>query len=120
MDTMIVEKVPTSLRGELSRWLTPVSCGIYVGSISAIVRNELWKQALSKVEEGMVIQLWSCQKEPGYQLRVSGLKDSVLVDLEGLPMIAIRDAAWQKVVNKFEPRSLQQMEDVASIDLKPP
>ena len=42
MVVMILECVPTVLRGELSRWLTPVGGGVHVGQISALVRGELW------------------------------------------------------------------------------
>ena len=101
MVVMILECVPTVLRGELSRWLTPVGGGVHVGQISALVREELWKLALNKAGKGRVIQLWSCRGEPGYGLRVHGLVDSSLVDLEGLPMIAVRDAAWRQAMERF-------------------
>jgi CRISPR-associated protein Cas2 len=98
---MILERVPTVLRGELSRWLTPVGAGVHVGQVSALVRDELWKLALSKVGDGRVIQIWACRGEPGYGLRVHGLVDASLVDLEGLPMIAVRDAAWKEAMKRF-------------------
>jgi CRISPR-associated protein Cas2 len=104
MEVMILECVPTVLRGELSRWLTPVGGGVYVGTVSALVRDELWRLALSKAESGRVIQIWSCRGEPGYGLRVHGLVDATLVDLEGLPMIAVRDAAWREAMERFSPR----------------
>jgi CRISPR-associated protein Cas2 len=107
MVVMILEKVPTVLRGELSRWLTPIGGGVYVGSVSALVREELWSLALTKAGQGRVIQIWPCRGEPGYSLRAHGLVDSQLVDLEGLPMIAVKDAAWREAMERFtsEPKS---------------
>jgi CRISPR-associated protein Cas2 len=105
MVVMILERVPTVLKGELSRWLTPVGGGVHVGHVSALVRDELWNLALSKVASGRVIQIWSCRGEPGYGLRVHGLVDACLVDLEGLPMIAIKDAAWREAMERFTPRN---------------
>ncbi|MCC7000500.1 MAG: type I-E CRISPR-associated endoribonuclease Cas2, partial [Deltaproteobacteria bacterium] len=39
MLVMILEAVPVSLRGELTRWLTPVTSTVFVGSVSAEVRE---------------------------------------------------------------------------------
>ncbi len=104
MDVMILERVPTVLRGELSRWLTPVGGGVHVGRVSALVRDQLWALALAKAGQGRVIQIWQCRGEPGYALRVHGLVDAQLVDLEGLPMIAVKDAAWRQAMARFTPR----------------
>jgi CRISPR-associated protein Cas2 len=101
MVVMILEKVPTVLRGELSRWLTPVGGGVHVGRVSALVRDELWSLAVAKAGEGRVIQVWQCRGEPGYSLRVHGLVESQLVDMEGLPMIAVKDAAWRQAMSRF-------------------
>ncbi len=101
MLTMILEAVPPSLRGELSRWLTPVCVGVYVGKVSSLVRDKLWELAVAKAGTGQIIQAWDQPGEPGYGLRAHGLTRSTLIDLEGLPMIAVRDAAWEKSMERF-------------------
>lgn len=101
MVVMILEKVPTLLRGELSRWLTPVGGGVHVGRVSALVRDELWSLAVAKAGQGRVIQIWQSRGEPGYALRVHGLSGSQLIDLEGLPLIAVKDAAWRRAMERF-------------------
>ena len=101
MDVIILERVPAVLRGELSRWLTPVGGGVHVGKVTALVREELWSLAVAKAGGGRVIQIWSCRGEPGYALRVHGLVDAHLIDLEGLPMIAVRDAPWRQAMARF-------------------
>lgn len=101
MLVMLLERVPVALRGELSRWLTPVASGVHIGRVSALVRDELWALAIAKAEAGKVIQIWSCGGEPGYDLRVHGLENSSLVSLEGLPLIAFRDAAWPQAMKRF-------------------
>ena len=113
MIVMILEKVPTVLRGELSRWLTPVGGGVYVGSVSSLVREELWSLALIKAGQGRVIQIWPCRGEPGYGLRVHGLVDSQLVDLEGLPMIAVKDAPWREAMKRFTPHTKSAMVEMS-------
>jgi len=103
MDVMILESVPVVLRGEMSRWLTPVGSGVHVGHVSTLVRDELWALALAlaKAGDGRVIQIWHCRGEPGYHIRVHGLEGASLVDLEGLPMIAVQDAAWRQAMHRF-------------------
>ncbi len=42
MVVMLLEKVPTTVRGELTRWLLELRAGVFVGNISALVRDKLW------------------------------------------------------------------------------
>ena len=58
MLVMILEKVPVSLRGELSRWLIEPKTGVFLGSPSARVRDELWDLARKKCKGGLVMQIW--------------------------------------------------------------
>lgn len=106
MMVMLLERVPIALRGELSRWLTPVATGVHVGSVSTLVRDELWALAIQQAASGRVIQIWHCRGEPGYAMRVHGLEDASLVDCEGLPLIAVRDAAWRQAMERFAPREV--------------
>ena len=41
MVVMLMEKVPKSVRGELTRWLIELRSGVFVGNISALVRDKL-------------------------------------------------------------------------------
>ena len=117
MDVMILESVPPILRGEFSRWLTPIGGGVHVGQISAYVRDHLWSMATSKVGSGRAIQIWSCRGEPGYSMRVCGLQGAELIDLEGIPMIAIKDAAWREAIERFTDRPVGGMVEGALGDL---
>ena len=45
MVVLILENVPTGLRGELSRWMLQPRSGIFVGSVSGMVRDRLWEKA---------------------------------------------------------------------------
>jgi len=44
MVVMILECVPESLRGELSRWLLEPKAGVFVGTVTATVRERLWER----------------------------------------------------------------------------
>lgn len=117
MMVMLLERVPIALRGELSRWLTPVASGVHVGSVSALVRDELWSLAVNQAASGRVIQIWQCRGEPGYAMRVHGLEEASLVDCEGLPLIAVRDAAWREAMERFAPRPVGSFDTLPDNDL---
>jgi CRISPR-associated protein Cas2 len=43
MVVVILESVPKTVRGELTRWLLELRAGVFAGNISAIVRDKLWE-----------------------------------------------------------------------------
>ena len=42
MVVITLEKCPLALRGDLTKWLQEISLGVYVGQVSARVRDKLW------------------------------------------------------------------------------
>jgi CRISPR-associated protein Cas2 len=108
MVVMILEAVPVGLRGELTRWLTQLAPTVFVGRISAQVREALWRRSIERVDTGQVIQAWSMQGEPGYSLRIHATGKMQLVDLDGIPAIAVQDAAWEEAVERFRLLSTEE------------
>jgi ABC-type dipeptide/oligopeptide/nickel transport system permease component len=43
---LILERVPATLRSELSRWLIEPRVGVFVSGVSAMVRDRLWEKAV--------------------------------------------------------------------------
>jgi CRISPR-associated protein Cas2 len=101
MLVMVLEAVPVGLRGELTRWMTPVASTVFVGNVSAEVREALWALALARCGSGQVVQVWSARGEPGYDLRLHNGRNSRVVQLEGVPAIAVQDAAWREAAARF-------------------
>lgn len=87
MLVMILENVPTSLRGELTRWLIEPKPGIFVGHVSAMVRDRLWEKCIKQRQEGGLIQIWSTNTEQRFDMRSWGDTDRELVEFEGLQFI---------------------------------
>lgn len=103
MVVMILESAPTSLRGELSRFLIEPKAGVFVGKISAIVRDKLWDLCLNRRVPLGVIQVWSDSNEQGFSIRTSGDTSRILRNYEGLSLISVSDdshAARVRVVAK--------------------
>ena len=89
MIVMILRKVPAGVRGELSRWLVEVKTGVFVGHVSARVRDKLWEKCVRAKRIGGVTQIWSTNTEQRFEMRMSGDTSREIVDFEGLQLIRI-------------------------------
>jgi len=86
---MILENVPVGLRGELTRWLLEPHPGVFVGHVSARVRDRLWEKAVDARGTGGVIQIWSTNAEQRFRLRMHGVTRRRVVEWEGVQLIAV-------------------------------
>jgi len=87
MVIVIVEKVSPSLRGLLSRWLIEVKTGVFVGNLSALVRDLLWEKYLQNIAGGSALQIWTTNNEQGFDMRMAGSSDRIIADYDGLKLI---------------------------------
>lgn len=83
MIVMILQNVPQSLRGKVSTYLIETMNGIYIGDLSARVRDKLWDACEKSRKGGTVFQAWSTNTEQGFIMRMIGGEREV-VDWEGL------------------------------------
>jgi len=97
MVVIVLEKVPKRLRGELSRWMVEVSTGVFVGSMSALVRDLLWEKCKEKKTVGRCCQMYRTNNEQGYAIRTHGDSTRTLVDFDGLTLVAVQNAEWQRI-----------------------
>lgn len=89
MVVIILEKVPISVRGELSRWMLELKTGVFVGNLSAMVRDNLWKMICDKVRGGACILVHRAATEQGFSIKFFGDTSRELVDFEGLKLIRV-------------------------------
>lgn len=89
MVVMVLEKVPTSLRGELTRWMLELKAGVFVGSLSALVRDKLWEKVCANSGGGGCILVYSSNTEQGFAVRVWGDSSRILIDCEGLILVRV-------------------------------
>lgn len=89
MIVMILESVPPAVRGDLTRWLIEPHAGVFVGRVSAMVRDRLWERCCQKCRTGGVVQIWATNTEQGYSIRIHGNTTRTVVDYEGLQLIRI-------------------------------
>ena len=89
MVVMILETAPVSLRGELTRWLIEPHPGVFVGHVSAMVRDRLWAKCCRATRGGGVLQIWTTNTEQKFQMRSFGATKREIVDFDGLQLIRI-------------------------------
>ena len=87
MVVMIMESVPVSLRGELSRWLIEPHPGVFLGHLTAMVRDRLWERACASCREGGLIQMWTTNNEQRFAVRVFGNTRREIIDMDGVQLV---------------------------------
>lgn len=87
MVVFILEKVPRSLRGELTRWLLEPQSGVFVGKVSGMVRDRLWGKVCASAATGGAILCHSADTEQGFELSYTGRTKRSLEDFEGLWLV---------------------------------
>jgi CRISPR-associated protein Cas2 len=89
MVVMILERVSSSLRGELTRWLLEPRAGVFVGTVSALVRDKLWELVCQRGGKGGAMLAYSTGNEQGFALQLWGDTTRLLRDFEGLSLVTV-------------------------------
>ena len=87
MTVLILENVSVGFRGEVTQWLLEIKPGVYVGNISAAVRQRLWKKIQGNVSEGAALIIYSAANEQGFEMDMCHTPERRVIDLEGLYLI---------------------------------
>lgn len=86
MTVIILTSCPAGLRGHLTQWLLEISAGVYVGHVSARVRQRLWLKVVEMAGPGRALLVF---QRPGEQ-RLSFLVHDhhwKPVDFDGITLI---------------------------------
>ena len=89
MTVIILERVPENVRGELTRWLLELHSGVFVGRISALVRDVLWDYICQHMGDGAGWLMYQQNNEQGFGLKTWHDTKRQLVDMEGLLLVMI-------------------------------
>ena len=89
MVILILERVSPSLRGELSRWFLEPKAGVFVGRVSAMVRDKLWEKACGQTKGGGCLMIHSSDNEQGYRIRSWGETSRSIEDFESLFLVRV-------------------------------
>lgn len=84
MVVLMLERVAVGLRGELTRWMIQPRAGVFVGTMSALLREKLWDRVLREKRGGGAIMIHSSNTEQGFAVRTYGPTSKRMEDFEGL------------------------------------
>lgn len=86
MIVITLTKCPLKLRGDLSKWLIEINTGVYVGKVSARVRDALWKRICENISDGHAMMVFSAQNEQNMDFRVHNTT-WMPVDFDGIKLM---------------------------------
>jgi CRISPR-associated protein Cas2 len=89
MTVIVLERVAIVVRGELSRWMLEPKAGVFVGRVSALVRDKLWDLVCEKTSKGGGLLVYHTDTEQGFAMRTFGDTKRTVRDFEGLSLIQI-------------------------------
>ncbi|HAZ64296.1 MAG TPA: type I-E CRISPR-associated endoribonuclease Cas2 [Armatimonadetes bacterium] len=93
---LIVENAPRGLRGELSRWLIEPKAGVFVGNVSALVRDRLWERLCREAAPVSGLLIVGARTEQKFSIRVHGDPSRDIVEVEGLQLVRVKTEAKHK------------------------
>jgi|HigsolmetaGSP11D_1036233.scaffolds.fasta_scaffold03521_4 CRISPR-associated protein Cas2 len=85
---------PPSLRGEITRWLLEIDTGVYVGRVSARVRDQIWQRVVNESSKGRAIMVFSSgEGEQRLDFRTHH-SDWEPIDFDGLKLMLRPSSSW--------------------------
>ena len=86
MVVIMLTSCPPALRGDLTKWLQEVNTGIYVGKVSARVRDALWKRISENSKTGKATMVYSASNEQGMKFRIHNTSWEP-IDFDGVTLL---------------------------------
>lgn len=86
MVVLVLTACPVGLRGHLTRWLLEISPGVFVGFVTARVRDLLWGRVVELAKDGRAIMVHTAKGEQRLAFRVHR-HDWEPVDVDGVHLM---------------------------------
>lgn len=91
MIVLVLTACPAGLRGQLTRWLMEIAPGVFVGHLSARVRDQLWVRVTDLAGNGRALMVHSVRGEQRLAFKVYN-HDWVPTDFDGHVLMMRPDA----------------------------
>lgn len=105
---------PPRLRGDLTKWLLELNTGVYVGNVSARVRDELWQRICEYVRDGRATMVFSTNNEQGMDFRVHNTT-WIPTDFDGIQLMLRPSEGFIQQQAPIPPSRAAQMQKVQRI-----
>jgi CRISPR-associated protein Cas2 len=90
---------PLSLRGDLTKWLVEINTGVFVGKVSARVRDNLWSRVVQNVKNGRATLVFNTNNEQHMDFRIHQSENEI-IDFDGLKLVMKPTVARTKDLSK--------------------
>jgi CRISPR-associated protein Cas2 len=90
---------PISLRGDLTKWLIEINTGVFVGKVSARVRDNLWKRVVENIKNGRATLVYNTNNEQRMDFRIHHSENEI-IDFDGLKLVMKPSPARTKNLTK--------------------
>jgi len=87
LTVIIVERATPGLRGQLTRWMLEVRAGVFVGTLTARVREKLWALTRLRIRKGGTLLVYRAKNEQGFVVEAHGDTSRTILDNEGLLLV---------------------------------
>ena len=108
---------PPKLRGDLSKWLLEINTGVYVGQVSARVREALWKRICENVGTGQATMVFSTNNEQRFDFYVHNTSWRP-ADFNGIKLMKHPNAVPYKVNNDSDNKLAMSMAAIQRMNKK--
>ena len=90
---------PISLRGDLTKWLLEINTGVFVGRVSARVRDNLWERVIRSIKSGRATLVYNTNNEQHMEFRLHHSENEI-IDFDGLKLVMKPSQARTKSLTK--------------------
>jgi CRISPR-associated protein Cas2 len=87
LNVIVLECATPALRGQLTRWMLEVRAGVYVGTLTARVRQKLWELVCARSPEGGALLVFRAPNEQGFIVESHGDTSRSVIDNEGMQLV---------------------------------
>ncbi|MBQ1660573.1 MAG: type I-E CRISPR-associated endoribonuclease Cas2 [Clostridia bacterium] len=108
---------PPKLRGDLSKWLLEINTGVYVGQVSARVREALWKRICENVGGGQATMVFSTNNEQHFDFHVHNTSWRP-ADFDGIKLMKHPNAVPYKVNADSDAKTAMSMAAIQRMNKK--
>ena len=96
MIVVTVSSCPTKLRGDLTKWFFEIDTGVFVGNLSARVRDAVWKRICENIGSGRATMVFNTNSEQKLDFRICN-SDWEPTDYDGLKLVRRKIETGNKV-----------------------
>ncbi|WP_018297193.1 type I-E CRISPR-associated endoribonuclease Cas2e [Corynebacterium lubricantis] len=90
MIVLVITACPAGLRGDLTKWLTEIAPGVFVGRPGARIRELIWEHTVALCKDGKALLVQSSDNEQGMEIRTHK-HDWEPTDFDGLTLMVRPD-----------------------------